>query len=171
MVEEPTLAPRARRPFFRMPVHPSWLVAIFVGGAIGTAIRAAISAAFPHAVGAWPWAIFIINISGALILGALLEFLALAEPDAGWRRLARLTIGTGVLGGYTTYSTFALDIVTESSEGALLLAAAYALASVFLGVTAAYVAMRTVNHLHASHKKSRVSGKTLHASSKKGSES
>ena len=55
--------------------------------------------------------------------------------------------------------------------GALLLAAAYALASVFLGVTAAYVAMRTVNHLHASHKKSHASHKKSRASGKKGSES
>lgn len=78
---------------------------------MGTLIRAALSAVFPHEVGTWPWATFTINLVGAFVLSFLLEALGRRGPDTGVRRLIRLGAGTGVLGGFTTYSTFAVESV------------------------------------------------------------
>ena len=153
---EETLAPARRRPFFHLPIHPLWLGVIFLGGAFGTALRAWLENAFPHGAQQWPWATFLINVTGALILGCLLEFLALSGPDAGWRRLMRLGIGTGVLGGYTTYSTFMVETVNATQAGALLLAMTYSLVSLVVGITAAYTAMRTINWAHSARKKTEV---------------
>lgn len=59
----------------------------------------------------------LINLSGALALGALLEGLARRGPDVGRRRALRLALGTGFLGAYTTYSTLALDAVHLFTSG------------------------------------------------------
>ncbi len=106
------------------------------GATVGTLLRASIELAFPHGAGEWPWATFWINIVGSLILGALLEALALAGPDSGWRRVVRLGAGTGVLGGFTTYSTYVLEIDTLARSGYAALGATYALVSIVLGVAA-----------------------------------
>jgi fluoride exporter len=60
--------------------------------------------------------------------------------DADGRAL-QLTFGTGLLGGYTTYSTFVLETIALASHGTLPFAVAYAAASVLVGFTAAFVAM------------------------------
>jgi fluoride exporter len=93
-----------------VPVHLHWrsVLLVFVGGAIGTTVRYLLSAAVPS-VGGIPLAILAINVTGAFVLGWLLEALALRGPDAGRRRDLRLFAGTGILGGYTTYSSFAVD--------------------------------------------------------------
>ena len=72
------------------------------------------------------------------MLGLLLELLSRRGPDVGARRLLRLGLGTGVMGGYTTYSTFALETVRLLEGGALLLGIGYALGSVLLGLAAAW---------------------------------
>jgi fluoride exporter len=74
-----------------------------------------------------------VNLLGALLLGALLEALARRGPDTGRRRLLRLGLGTGVLGGFTTYSTLAVETATLPTA----LAVAYLAASVLLGAAAA----------------------------------
>lgn len=107
------------------------------GSTVGTLMRAVLELAFPHGAGEWPWATFWINLAGSLILGALLEALALAGPDSGWRRVVRLGAGTGILGGFTTYSTYVLEIDVLARSGHAALGAAYALVSVVLGVAAA----------------------------------
>lgn len=93
-----------------LPVHLHWrsVLLVFVGGAIGTAIRYLLSSAVPTA-GGIPLITLVINVTGAFVLGWLLEALALRGPDAGRRRDLRLFVGTGILGGYTTYSSFAVD--------------------------------------------------------------
>ncbi len=121
-----------------LPVRPSWLAVILVGGSIGTGIRAGLSSAFPHGPGEWPWATFGINLTGALLLGILLEVLAGTGPDRGWRRVVRLGLGTGVLGGFTTYSTFAVETVELLRAGAWLAGIGYALGSVLVGLVAAW---------------------------------
>lgn len=115
---------------------------VFVGGALGTAIRAALEAAFPAQPGGWPWATFLINVSGAFVLGLLLETLSRRGPDAGARQLVRLGLGTGVMGGYTTYSTFAVETVRLIGTGAVLAGFGYALGSVLLGLAAALAGTR-----------------------------
>lgn len=112
---------------------------VFVGGLAGTGLRYLIEEAFPTMGTAWPWATFGINIAGAFILGALLEVLALAGPDDGWRRNVRVCAGTGLCGAFTTYSTFALETTQLGHHGAPVVAVAYAAVSVILGVVAAWV--------------------------------
>lgn len=86
---------------------------MFVGGTLGTALRAGLSLLFASS-GHVPWVIYAINLAGSLGLGFLLGFLAQRGTDSGPRRYARLFFGTGIMGGFTTYSTFALDTVQLS---------------------------------------------------------
>lgn len=116
---------------------------VFVGGALGTAIRAALEAAMPAQPGGWPWTTFAINVSGSFLLGLLLETLSRRGPDAGLRRYLRLGLGTGVMGGYTTYSTFAVETVRlfTLGGGAVFVGLGYALGSVVLGLAGAFAGM------------------------------
>jgi CrcB protein len=92
------------------PVHLSLanIALVAVGGMVGTSARYLIGAAIPKVAGL-PVATFGINVLGAFLLGVLLEVLARRGADVGRRRAVRLLVGTGVLGGFTTYSTLAND--------------------------------------------------------------
>ena len=127
-----------------VPLHrrPGLVALVAVGGAVGTAVRAAL-AAVPAAGGGWPWATATVNVTGAFLLGLLLEGLARTGPDDGRRRHARLLLGTGVLGGYTTYSTLALDTVQRAGTGDVGGAALYAGGSLVLGLAAAAAGIAT----------------------------
>lgn len=118
-------------------LHPTLLGTVAAGGSVGTLARALLFDAFPPPPNGWPWVTFGVNVAGAFLLGLLLHGLALRGPDAGRRRLARLGLGTGVLGGFTTYSTFALESATLSRDGHAMLAAWYDGASLLAGVLAA----------------------------------
>lgn len=127
------------------PAHrdPRALLCVFLGGAVGSLLRAAIAAALPVSPGAWPWATFLVNLSGAFVLGLLLETLARRGPDVGAARDLRLFAGTGLLGGYTTYSTFTVEIAHLPAG----LALAYAVASVTAGVAAAILGVLLARRL------------------------
>lgn len=122
------------------------LALILVGGTIGTLARALLEGAAPAGADEVPWVTFGINVAGSFLLGLLLEFLARTGRDTGWRRAARLTLGTGVLGGFTTYSTFAVE-VSQRLATAPLTGSAYALASVVLGAAAAALGYLAGHHL------------------------
>lgn len=82
------------------------LAAVAVGGVLGAEARYGIGLALPHEAGQFPWATVLINASGCFLIGILMVvLLELIRPH----RLARPFLGTGVLGGYTTFSTFAMD--------------------------------------------------------------
>ena len=108
---------------------------VFVGGALGTGAREALALAFPAAPGGFPTTILVVNVVGALLLGMLLEVLALRGPDQGRSRGLRLLLGTGVLGGFTTYSAFAADTAALLS-GSPLEALLYVAATLALGLAA-----------------------------------
>jgi CrcB protein len=120
------------------PAHlrPGYLLAVWAGGTLGTASRYLIGLSVPH-LGQLPAATVGINVSGAFVLGVLLERLALGGADEGRRRLVRLTVGTGFLGGYTTYSTLAVDTVSLWRDGLSWVAAVYALGTLVIGAAAA----------------------------------
>lgn len=127
-------------PVRRRPVHlrVRWVLLVVLGGMIGTAVREALVLAFPAPAHGFPLTVFGINVIGAFVLGSLLEFLARRGPDQGARRAARLGLGTGVLGGFTTYSALAADTaqLVGPAPGTGLL---YLAASVIVGTAAAWV--------------------------------
>lgn len=82
------------------------IAATSLGGAIGTLSRYGVGVAMPHGTGAFPWSTVVINSTGSLVIGVLMVIvLELTAPH----RLLRPFLGVGVIGGYTTYSTFAVD--------------------------------------------------------------
>ncbi len=128
---------------------PGWrLLLIGLGGAVGTMARFGIESTILPAANGWPTATFLINISGAFILAVLLESLSLRGPDDGWRRRIRLGVGTGVLGGYTTYSSFMVETALLGGAGRYLIAFGYAAISVLLGVIAAWAGMTVAITVH-----------------------
>ncbi len=120
-----------------VPVHLHWryIALVFAGGALGTTARYLLSSAVP-AVAGWPVPTFGINIAGAFLLGWLLESLALRGPDTGRRRSIRLFAGTGVLGGFTTYSALAVDADGLFVAQHIASAIAYAIATILVGALA-----------------------------------
>jgi fluoride exporter len=118
------------------PAHLSWpnVGLVAAGGTAGTGLRFLISRVTPTWAGL-PVAIFAINVVGAFLLGLLLERLAGHDHDVAWSRRLRLAIGTGVLGGFTTYSALATDtaVLDTTHPGR---AAGYALGTVVVGAIA-----------------------------------
>jgi fluoride exporter len=108
------------------------------GGSIGAVARYAISLALPTETGRFPWGTFVINITGSFILGFLLIVLIEQFPMG---RLARPVIGTGVIGAYTTFSTFMVESVLLVRAGDPAIAAIYLVASLVLGLVAVFVGM------------------------------
>ncbi len=106
---------------------------------LGCLARYEVTQAWPTPAGGWPLGTFLINLSGCLGLGFLLEHLARRGPDVGAQRLVRLGVGTGFLGTYTTYSTLAVEIDLLTGGGDVLLAVGYAAASLLAGLTLAGV--------------------------------
>jgi fluoride exporter len=109
-------------------------VAAALGGALGALARWGVAEALSHEPGGWPWATLLVNLTGCLVLGLLLALAFVRHPDHRW---LRPFLGTGVLGGYTTYSTFAVDVVQQAEAGAWGVAVAYVTLSVLGGIAAA----------------------------------
>ncbi len=115
---------------------PAALAQVAVGGAFGAAAREAVEQALPTAAHHFPAATLSINLSGAFALGLLLEVLARSGDDSGGRRRARLVVGTGFLGAFTTYSTFAVDTDLLVRAGRPGSAAVYVAVTVAAGLAA-----------------------------------
>ena len=86
------------------PIAAAAMVA--VGGALGALARAGLSELWPHRPRGWPWSTLVTNVTGSALLGVLLVILARRFPRD---RHARPLLGTGLLGGYTTFSTLSVD--------------------------------------------------------------
>lgn len=121
-----------------MPQSPWPLrLAVLVGGMVGGGARIGLSSAVTD-LGRWPWGTFVVNITGALALGYLLTR-SLRSPRAA---LLIPLLGTGLLGSYTTFSTFSLETWRLMESGEVGVALGYAIASVALGFAAAVTGMR-----------------------------
>lgn len=119
------------------------LAVISLGGTLGALGRYAVGQAYPVAPVGFPWATFVVNVSGCLLIGVLMVLVA--DVWAG-RRLVRLFLGVGVLGGYTTFSTYAVDIDRLTRAGSVGTAVVYLAATVIGALVAVYaggVATRT----------------------------
>jgi CrcB protein len=123
-----------------MPVQLSSIAAIVnvaVGGAFGAALRYQLGRSMtgwlgPAAVSAFPWATLAVNTIGSALMGALAGWLALRGGESSEQ--LRLLLGIGLLGGFTTFSAFSLELVLLMERGQLATAALYALLSTALGV-------------------------------------
>ena len=104
-----------------------------LGGALGALGRWALAEALPHSPGAWPWSTLLVNLLGCLLIGILLAVLLARFPQSPW---LRPFLAVGVLGGFTTYSTFAVDVVRLTGAGHAAVAVGYVLVSVLGGVAA-----------------------------------
>ena len=110
------------------------LLLVFLGGGLGAVLRYLVGIGWVRAAGpSQPYmATAIINVTGSLIMGLLIGYLA--RQVGGVSDRWRLLLGVGVLGGYTTFSTFSLEAVRMIEGRAYGVAAAYILGSVILGV-------------------------------------
>jgi CrcB protein len=116
-------------------------VIVFLGAGIGGVARHALNNAVPKVLGSgYPWATPIINITGSMLMGFLVGWLTF-RAGSGWSQPLRLFVATGVLGGYTTFSTFSLETVLLVERNAYAGAFAYVLGSVVFGVLGLYGAL------------------------------
>ena len=119
-------------PHFTLPL----LSTVFVGGCLGTLSRYGVGLILTSPDTGWPWSIFSVNMLGTFLLGLLLELLVRTGEDKGKLRAIRLGVGTGFLGAFTTYSSFAtgLDLLIKNHDVAL--ASLYGVVSIIGGIIA-----------------------------------
>ncbi|TXS43771.1 fluoride efflux transporter FluC [Streptomyces sp. OR43] len=136
---------RRSHPDHHPGVQLSVVAAVAVGGAAGAAARYGAERLWPTGTSAFPWTILLVNTVGCFLMGVLMVTLKLRFPDAP--RLISPLLGTGVLGGFTTFSHYT-DNVRELFDdhqpgyavGCLLLTVVAALAAVTAGAFAAHAA-------------------------------
>ena len=109
---------------------------VAAGGAIGTMLRLFVTQAVVARVGAGyaQYATMFINVSGSFLIGLVLE---LAQTRSNFDPIWRFFLATGVLGGYTTFSTFSFEAFSIASGGLMWTSVGYVVGSVFLGIAAA----------------------------------
>ncbi len=112
------------------------MLLVLLGGMLGAPARYAVDTLLPGVPDGFPWSTFTVNVAGAFALGLLLESLVRSGEDRGGRRRLRLLIGTGFLGAFTTYSSFAVQLVLLAHDGRVGMAFGYAAASLATGLAA-----------------------------------
>src|SRR5471030_1039527 len=122
------------------------VLAVGVGGGLGALARYFIAGAIQSAVTAFPWGILVVNVSGGFLMGLIVEASALKlnlSPDL------RAFLTVGILGGYTTFSTFSLDSALLLQKGEYMQAAAYMIGSVVLSILALFAGLWIVRSMYA----------------------
>lgn len=120
-------------------------VIVFLGGGIGATLRHGINVLAARVLGTgFPYSTFLINISGSLIMGLAAAWFALkGDASQNWR----LFLTTGILGGYTTFSAFSLDVAVLYERGEIASAAFYVAASVVLSIIGLFTGLYFVRNL------------------------
>ncbi|MEU9132717.1 fluoride efflux transporter CrcB [Kitasatospora sp. NPDC048540] len=129
------------------PARPrQWdvVAVVAVGGGVGSIARYTLARAWPTPVGGFPWATFTTNITGSLLLGVLMVHVLEVRPP---NRYARPFLGVGLLGGFTTFSTYAVELRDLLARGHLAVADAYALTSLVVGLAAAWTGIAATRRL------------------------
>ena len=118
---------------------------VFIGGGLGSTLRHIINVVSARVLGTgFPYHTFIINITGSIVMGLIAGYLAFkGEAAQPWR----LFVMTGILGGYTTFSAFSLDVVLLYERGETGLALLYVLGSVVLSIAGLFAGLALVRHL------------------------
>lgn len=109
------------------------VLAVALGGALGAAARYGVSSWLAPLTGTNAWATFTVNVTGALALGVLVGLL---EQRPSVDPLVRLALATGVLGGFTTFSTWTFEMVAQAENGAIASSMLNLGGSVLLGIAA-----------------------------------
>jgi CrcB protein len=123
------------------PLFASSLVAL--GGAIGSLLRYQTGRFMTHVLGptvvtAFPWATLTVNVAGSLVMGLLAGWLSkFGQGGEHWR----LFVGVGVLGGFTTFSSFSLELMLLIERGQPAYAFLYGAISLLAGLTALYIGL------------------------------
>jgi len=118
---------------------------VFLGGGLGAAARHGVNLLSAQVVGSrFPWGTLAINVLGSLLIGVLAEWFALRTQLP---QPLRLFLITGVLGGFTTFSAFSLEVGLLMQRGQMGAAAGYVLASVVAAVAAMFAGMYLVRHV------------------------
>ena len=121
-----------------------WM-AVAAGGAVGAVARNGVSRAAMHLLGPnFPWGTLTVNVLGSFAMGFFVVWLAHREPATPALR-AFLTVG--MLGAFTTFSTFSLDVVTLYRDRTLMIAGAYILASLILSVGGLFAGLAAGRHI------------------------
>lgn len=120
------------------------LLVIAAGGAVGASMRHLVGLAALRLMGpGFPWGTLAINIVGSFAMGVLIELLA---RRVGASAELRLFVATGILGGFTTFSAFSLDVAVLWERGAQLAAAGYVTASVAGAIAALFAGLMIVRN-------------------------
>lgn len=115
------------------------LLLVALGGAIGASFRHLASIAALRIMGSgFPWGTLFVNVFGSLIMGL---FIAWLTKKSGVSNELRLFVATGILGGFTTFSAFSLDVANMFERGDMMSTAGYVLASVVLSVAAVFMGL------------------------------
>ena len=115
------------------------VLVIAIGGALGSAARYGMDVALPHDAAAFPWSTLATNVAGCFALGVLM---VLVVERLSSSRLVRPFFGTGLLSGFTTFSTYAVDTRALLAAGRPAVAAAYLFGTLVLGLVAVVAALR-----------------------------
>lgn len=120
-------------------------VAVFVGAGLGGALRHGVNLASLRWISVdFPYGTLIVNIGGSLAMGLLAGwFASRADPGQMWR----LFLTSGVLGGFTTFSAYSLEVVQLYGRGNLLATLSYATSSVLLSIAALALGLLIVRQL------------------------
>ncbi|WP_292895747.1 MULTISPECIES: fluoride efflux transporter CrcB [unclassified Nitratireductor] len=120
------------------------LLIVAAGGAIGASLRHLTGLAAMRLLGAaFPWGTLTVNLVGSFVMGVFVEWLA---RRAGASPELRLFMATGLLGGFTTFSAFSLDVAVLWERGEGFLAASYVLLSVCGAIAALFAGLYLVRH-------------------------
>ena len=117
---------------------------VFLGGGFGAAMRHGVNLTAARWLGTgFPYGTLTVNVVGSLVMGLMAAWFAFeGSPSQHWR----LFLTTGMLGGFTTFSTFSLDTALLYERGELGLAAVYVLVSVAAGVIGLFAGLALVRH-------------------------
>ncbi len=138
------VADPVERPEAAGPRLHAVLGTVAVGGVVGAEARYGLGVLLPHRADEWPWATLLTNVSGCLLIGALMVVIVeRIRPHP----LVRPLLGVGVLGGYTTFSTYAVDTVTAVHAGRAGLAVLYAVATPLLALVAVAIGTTATRRL------------------------
>lgn len=120
------------------------LIAVSCGGVIGAVSRYALVLAVPHGVGGFPWSTFLVNVTGCFLIGVLM---VLVTERYRPHPLVRLFLGVGVLGGFTTFSTYAVEAQRLITAGAARTGLLYLVGTPAVALTAVWLGLAVTRYV------------------------